>query len=247
MKDTFTCMIVDDEPKSVAQLEDMIHDLFSDMIIIGTYNHWKPAYEALRNAPADIVFLDIAMPQKSGIALLNLLPDLKSEVIFVTADPDHALDAFNLSASGYMLKPLEDTMLLKCVNKVVERIRNKHLAAQNILQASITAVRPKIGIPNTSGMQFIDMADILYLQGTARYTRLMIGAKEMLSSYSIGKFKDLLKTGSFLQVHRSFIINLNYVNKYNNNGTIVMNDGMEIPLARDAREQLLKVFNKITH
>ena len=80
---TYKCIIVDDEPKAVELLQDSITELYGNVEVVASYNNWKPALQAMKTQDYDIVFLDISMPQKNGMDLLALVPELKSEVIFV--------------------------------------------------------------------------------------------------------------------------------------------------------------------
>lgn len=245
MKQPYTCIIVDDEPKAIEQLDDMITGLYDSIHIEGRHLTWKTAFEALKEAPADIVFLDIAMPQKTGIALLRLLPQLESEVIFVTADPTHALDAFDVGAAGYVLKPLDDCQFKKCVDKALEHIAGKRLAKKSTMPAPET-VRAKIGIPNDGGLEYVNVEDILFIEGALRYTRVRCTDRDVLSSYSIGRFREVIGSDSFFQAHRSFIINLNFVLRYDSSGLIVMKDGSEIPVTKNVRTDFLNLFRKIS-
>src|SRR5688572_10678357 len=101
-----------------------MEQLYPDAEMAGEHHFWVPALETLRNSEFDILFLDISMPQKNGFDLLELVPELKCEIIFVTAHEEHALDAFNFAASGYILKPINDTLLIKAVDKAIQRVQN---------------------------------------------------------------------------------------------------------------------------
>lgn len=244
MSNKFTCIIVDDEPKAIELLSDSIHDLFNNLEIISTHTSWKTAIADIRNNEFDLLFLDISMPQKSGIDLLALVPELKSEVIFVTAYSEYALNAFNYFAAGYILKPVKDDVLAKTVAKALERISYKKMVQSKKLP---TDIKPLIGIPNNNGLDYLNCDDILYLEATSRYTRAVTSQKEIISSYSIGKFKELMEPYPFfLQVHRSFIINLNHVKRYERQGVIFMTNGHEIPISKTMRDEFLHTFGRVT-
>ncbi len=244
MTNNYTCIIVDDEPKAIELLSDSIHDLFSNIDIISTHTSWKTAIGEIRKNDFDLLFLDISMPQKSGIDLLELAPELKSEVIFVTAHSEYALDAFNYFAAGYILKPIKDEVLVKTVTKALERVATKKAAYAKKPSAEI---RPLIGIPNNNGLDYFNCDDILYMEATSRYTRIVTFKKEIISSYSIGKFKELMGPYPFfLQVHRSFIINLNHVKRYERQGVIIMANGNEIPISKNTRDEFLHIFGRVT-
>jgi len=241
MEQQYTCVIIDDEPKAIEQLADMITELYSNISISGRYTDWKNAFDFLKRQYADIVFLDIAMPQKTGIAMLRLLPQLESEVIFVTADPAHALEAFDLQAAGYILKPLDDLALIKCIDKALARVTHKRLART----AAPIPVSSRIGIPNDNGIEYINPDEIIYIKGITRYTQIKTGDRELLSSYSLGKFREIIDSHLLFQVHRSFIININFVQRYDSSGIVVMTDGSEIPVTKKMRAAFLNLFRKV--
>lgn len=238
----YKCIIVDDEPKAVELLQDSIAELYGNVEVVASYNNWKPALQAMKTQDYDIVFLDISMPQKNGMDLLALVPDLKSEVIFVTAHSEHAIDAFNFGATGYVLKPINDTLLYKTINKAIERINHKRAAVSGVtIQPSHNN---KIGIPSQKGVDYIDVNDILYLESINRYTSVVLTNDKLLSSYSIGKYRPMLDGFSFCQVHRSFIVNLKHVKRYEHPGTLHMSNGVMIPVSRQNKDELNKMMNE---
>jgi two-component system LytT family response regulator len=236
----YNCIIIDDESKPIELLKSSLEELYTNIHVIETFTSWKPALERLRSNGFDLLFLDISMPQKSGFDLLNLVPDLKCEVIFVTAHSEHTLDAFNHGATGYILKPVSDVLLTKAVNRALERIDLKRAAKEN----GIGSKKTKIGIPGTKGTDYVDADDILYMEATNRYTTVVKKSGKLLSSYSIGRYKALLESYSFCQVHRSFIVNLNHVSRFEHSGVIVMINGAEIPVSRQHKQDFLQKFEQ---
>lgn len=242
INNTYSCIIVDDEPKAVELLQDSIAELYGNVEVVASYNNWKPALQAMKLHDYDIVFLDISMPQKNGMDLLALVPELKSEVIFVTAHSEHALDAFNFGATGYVLKPINDTLLYKTINKAIERINHKRAALYGVtLQPN---QNNKIGIPSQKGVDYIDVNDILYLESVNRYTTVIMKNDKLLSSYSIGKYRPMLDGLAFCQVHRSYIVNLNHVKRYEHPGSLHMSNGAIIPVSRQNKDELSRMMNE---
>lgn len=246
MKHIFSCAIVDDEPHAIEFLADKLAELYDNLIITGTYGNWKDALPALRNEDLDLLFLDISMPQKNGFNLLSLVPQLKAEIIFVTAYSEYALTAFDFSATGYILKPIKDAVLTKTVDKALERRLNKKLLREPAQpEGGSKGANLKIGIPNSKGLDYINTEDILYLEATRRYTRIVEKGRETLSSYNIGKFWPLLEPHLFYKVHRSFIVNLNYVNRYESVGIITLSNNKKIPVSKNVRDNFLSIFDRI--
>lgn len=246
MAGNIKCVIVDDEPKAIELLSESIGYLFEEVEIVSVHTTWTTALHALKNYPCDLLFLDISMPGKTGFDLLKLLPDLSSEVIFVTAHSDFALNAFKVNASGYLLKPVDDTELVNAIDGALKRIKVKKIAAENSTN-KFSLLNKKIGIPNNTGIDYVNIEDIIYVESLNRTTNVVLANLEIGSSYNIGKFKTMLEASSFFQVHRSYIVNLNCIKRYDTSGNIITTNNKEIPVAKSVRETFLSIFNSVSN
>jgi two-component system, LytTR family, response regulator len=240
MPNNISCIIIDDEQDAIELLTDRLGILFKDVLVTATFTGWEEALQAVRSQKPDLILLDISMPGKNAFDLLKLLPNLNSELIFVTAHETFALDAFAFSASGYLLKPVDDAELFAAVNKARERIQNKKLAQKNSVNQSVS---DKIGIPNNHGIDYININDILYLESTNKCTKLVTGKGEYISSLNIGRFLHLIDEHSFFQVHRSYIVNLKSILRYESSGLVIMSNKKEIPVSRNVKNDFLSLFN----
>ena len=162
MANIYTCIIVDDEQHAIGLLAETIKGLYNNLKIIGLCSTFKDAIETLRVVKPDILFLDISIAGKNGMEILKIVPGLECEIIFVTAYSEFAVDAFKVSASGYIVKPAGDTELSNAVDKAIERIKNKKLARQ--YSNSVAPFNSKIGIPNGKGISYFDIDDIIYFE-----------------------------------------------------------------------------------
>lgn len=244
MNTRYTCLIADDEIHAIELLSDTLHDLYGARIdIVRTCTHWREALETLQTDAYDLVFLDISMQGRSGIGLVKCVPDLQSEVIFITAYEQYALEAYKVMAAGYIVKPFNDIELAAVTDKAMKRIKNKRIA-QHEEQAIVPVKNNKLGIPNGNAIEYVNAEDIIYLEADGAYTRVVFGNKEILSSYNLGKFKEILDSQLFYQIHRSFLLNLNHVSRYEN-GVIHTSLDKMIPVARSSREAFLKLFKRV--
>ncbi|MBZ0100222.1 MAG: LytTR family transcriptional regulator DNA-binding domain-containing protein [Taibaiella sp.] len=244
MTNSFQYIIIDDEAKAIKMLSNAIGRLYDNLEMTGAYTDWEPALAALENGEADIAFVDISMPRKNGFSLLEMVPDLSCEVIFVTAHEEYALKAFKFSPVGYLLKPVNDARLKAAVDKAITHVQNKKLAAGHVNDAIISK-NNKLGIRNNNGLDYINIDDIIYFEANARYTKVVIKGRSYLSSCNIGKFKKLVEGRNFYSVHRSFIVNTDRITRYVSTGVLVMEDGHEIPVSKNIREDFLNLFNRI--
>ena len=242
MNTNYTCIIVDDEQDAIELIIDRLRKLYTNIDVIATYSHWEQALPGLREKQCDLLLMDISMPGKTTLELLKLLPGLDSEIVFITAHDNYALDAFSFSASGYILKPVDDAELFAAVNKAMVRVQNKRMAKQSMAATAIP-VNEKIGIANNQGIDYVSIKDILYLESTNKCTKIVTTHTEYTSTAHLGKFKHLIDDHSFFQVHRSFIINLNSILRYETAGTVIMADKKEIPVSRNIKNDFLKIFD----
>ncbi len=240
MPNNISCIIVDDEQDAIELLTDRIGKLYKNITIKGTYFYWEDALKALREEECDLLITDISMPGKNGLELLKLLPNLQAEIIFVTAHEQYAINAFSFSTSGYILKPVDDEELSAAIGKAIERIQNKKLAKQPRNIAPVLSER--IGIANNHGIDYLVINEILYLESTNKCTKIITSHTEYTSSYNLGKFKDMLVNHPFFQVHRSYIVNLNSILRYESSGVVIMVNKMEIPVARNVKNDFLQLF-----
>jgi len=243
MTPEYKCVIIDDEPKAIEVLENRINLLFPNIEVTGKYTDWKKGLEILRTTKPDLVFLDISMPEKSGIDIVKLFPVLPFQLIFVTAHSEFALDAIKFSAAGYVLKPIDDFELSFAVNKALERINISKTPASSSSKKSDTV---KIGIPSLKGIDYLNMDEILYLESVNKYTKVVTKEYSIISSYNLAEFKKIIDDKHFFQVHRSYIVNLYHIKRYEPSGVLTMDDNMEIPVSKHIKSEFVLAFSKIS-
>ena len=242
MSINITCIVLDDEPKAIELLKESLQYLYPDIEIIGTYTTWRDALPVLRETSFDLLFTDISIPGKNAIDILKLVPEMNSEIIFITAHSDYALSAFQFTTAGYLLKPINDAELKVAVDRAIERIKNKRLAKLNT--ENIPVFNSKIGIPNNKGIDYVDIKDILYFETVNKCTNIVTKDIAILSSYNIGHYKDILKDNNFYPIHRSYIINLNYIRRYETAGVLIMTNNKEIPVSKSVKDTFLEMLGK---
>jgi two-component system, LytTR family, response regulator len=241
MTEHFSCIIVDDEPMAIELLTEQLGHLYKNMQIVACCANWEDALTQIRAQKFDLLFMDISIPGKTGIDILKLVPPVAAEIIFITAHEQYAVEAFRFSATGYLLKPVSDAELAQVVNVAIDRIINKR-AAQGASNIAV-AKSDKIGIPNKNGIDYLNTNDILYLESVNKCTKIVTTSKEYMSLSPLLKFHTLTETHNFLQVHRSFIVNLNCILRYESSGLIIMSNKSDIPLARSFKSDFLLRFN----
>ncbi len=249
MSQNYSCIIIDDEQDAIDLLSDRIEQLFHNIDVVATFTHWKQALPVLRENEFDILFLDVSMPEKSGFEILKLVPGMGAEIIFVTAHDNFALKAFSFAATGYILKPIDDSDLANAIDKALERVKLKSMLKRGSTSAATSGTpsqsgNGKIKIPSGTGIDYVNINDVIYLESTNKCTMIVTNKGKYTSSANIGTFRYLIDDHAFFQVHRSFIVNLNKVMRYELTGFVVMEDKTEVPIARNIRQEFLQLFDK---
>lgn len=239
MLSEINCVIIDDEPKLIELLQKRLKLLYPNVKLKASFTKWEEGVEFLKAHDTDLLFLDVSMPGKNGVDFLKLFPVRTFEVIFITAHAEFAVEAIKLSALGYVLKPVDDEELSFAVNKFFDK-RAKVGKAGSENKAS------KVGIPNVKGVDYFNPEDILYFETVNKYTKVVTDNFSIVSSYNIGEFDKILNKDIFFRVHRSFIINMNRVKRYESAGAIVMEDEMQIPVSKSNRMNFAQAFNNIS-
>jgi two-component system, LytTR family, response regulator len=245
MNETYSCIIVDDEPLAIARLEKHLGDVFPNVNIIATYTSWSRALQELTISQSDILFLDISMQGKNGMDLVKMIPNLQSEVVFVTAHSEYALEAFQLFAAAYILKPFDKVELTRVITKIIKRVSDRRIAEGRTNVSAPAKTVNKIAVPSTNTINYVDVDDILYLEAAQGYTRIITRNESLLCTYSIGVLAELLVNHPFHQVHRSYVVNLNHVSRYETDGTLIMTGGKEVPVSKNERKEFMNMFLKI--
>lgn len=243
-----TTLLIDDEPKALAILQSKIERLCPNLAIVGASQNPEKAIALIEELKPDLVFLDIAMPAMSGFDLLAKIDNPEFEIIFATAFDNYAIDAIKHCAIGYLVKPIDNEDLIEAVQKAAINIEEKSALEKNKVLIQNLGLKSfqekKIIVPTQDGLEFIEIATIKFCEGTDGYTKIHINDKKpLLSSHSIGHFVKLLDSNDFYHTHKSFLVNLNYIEKYLNEGYVVIKDN-NIPVSRSKRTSFLEHLRK---
>ena len=244
-----TALLIDDERKSLAILKDKLERLCPSVLIVGETQDPREGLLLIERLQPQLIFLDIAMPEMSGFDLLAAIETPSFEIIFVTAFDNYAIDAINHCAIGYLVKPVDNQDLVTAVNKAITNIEDKTALEKNQLLIENLGVqtfqKKKIVIPTQEGLEFVRIKEIIHCEGVDGYTKIYFkNRKPILSSHSIGHFNVLLENHDFHLVHKSHLINMNHIDKYLNEGYILLTDNFKIPVSRNRRSDFLSKLKK---
>lgn len=246
MTKQLNAIIVDDEAKARDMLAMLLHDNCPQVNIVAQCADVPEAVKAINALHPQIVFLDVDMPGYNGFQLLSFFDEVDFDIIFTTAHSEYALQAFRVSAIDYLLKPIDIEQLTEAIAKVEDKGPKQTYQQQlQLLKLSHSGKLPdNIAVATNESIEFISVSDIVLLEAQRSYTKLYLASgRELLISRNIKEFEDILMPyGNFFRPHRSYLINLRMVSRYNKTegGSIEMKNGSNIPLARDTRDIFLE-------
>lgn len=233
------CLIIDDEALALDLLEDNIRRV-SFLELAGKCKNGFDAMELLQKEQIDLIFLDIQMPDISGIQFLRSLHK-KPLVIFTTAFEKYALEGFELDVVDYLLKPFSFDRFLKSVNKAKDL-----LGLQQKKELPEKVVVPKVPeflfVKSDYKLVKIDIKDILYIEGLKDYVKIFTGEKPVITLLTLKAIEEKLPSSDFRRIHRSYIVNLRKIRFVQRN--MVTIGGNAIPIGENYREGFLKIINE---
>jgi two-component system LytT family response regulator len=244
-----TCIIIDDESLARDLLMEYIQP-YSEIEVVAQCSKGSEAVEKINLLEPDLIFLDVQMPGMDGFGVLEAI-DHHPYVIFTTAYDQYALQAFDKNAVDYVLKPLNEERFRTAVQRAMDRITSEK--SQNVEDLLRTIQGGDKGGNRYSSHLFVqksekllnlEVKDIMYLEASGDYTVLSTKGDQFLSSSGIGKLEEKLNPEIFIRIHRSTIINLNYlkeIEKHFNGGLIVkMENSKTFPVSRTYAKQIRK-------
>ncbi|MEO5645185.1 MAG: LytTR family DNA-binding domain-containing protein [Bacteroidia bacterium] len=248
VKKKITTVIVEDESSAREALKAYLAKYCPQIEVIGEAHDARQAEAVLHELKPQLVFLDVEMPFGNAFDVLDACKDLHFETIFVTAFSEYALKALNQSAAYYLLKPVSIEELIVAVDKVAQHIDSKETLHRNaIVVENFREQQPakrQVILPTLEGFEVIKMNEIVRLQGNGNFTDIFLsdGSKKMACRFL--KHYDEILPYPFIRVHKSHIINIEFVKSYHKNagGYVVLNDKTEVDISANYKEEFLKYF-----
>jgi two-component system LytT family response regulator len=235
---TITCLIVDDEQLARDLLREYIGNE-PELKIIGEAAKGKEAVELIDSLKPELIFLDVQMPGMNGF---DVLDDITHDpyVIFTTAYDQYAIKAFEKNAVDYLLKPIDQERFKLAVKRAVERMKLEQNNVGELLRSlktdNKTSYDSHIFVQKSEKLINLPVEEIMFLEASGDYTILTTKNDQFVSSSGIGKLEEILNPETFIRVHRSTIININFlkeIEKHFNGGMMVkMQTGKSFPVSR---------------
>ena len=246
-------ILIDDEPSAVNVLALLLKKYCKNEVeIVAKSNSSEEGINLIKKHKPDLVFLDIEMPNMSGLDLLKTFTNPGFRVVFVTAHDTYAVEAFKLSAIDYLLKPVDSDDIMRTVMKIKnDNTQNPKFLSQQISQLEKILYAnhssgTKIGIGMADKVIFIQISDIIYCEASGSYTKVyLLDGTKLLSSKSIGSFDNILSYHKFFRIHHSFLINLDKIKEFHRHsgGVVIMSNNVQLEVSQRKHKDFLEVID----
>ncbi len=246
-------IIIDDEPKARNLLRILVAENCPKITQVFEAGDLLSGVAIIKEEAPSIVFLDIEMPEHSGLEILNFIEKdvVNFEIIFTTAYSEYAIQAFQLSAIDYLLKPVRPNQVKEAVEKTIDFLSKSRINTklEELKQSLSNNSFEKIGLPVNDGIKFVNFKDIIMLTADGMYTSITtIEDTDLCISKPLKHFVDILQNiPIFYKPHRSHLINLKHIKKYvkSDGGYIVMDNDKTVSISKEKREEFLQIVSGI--
>lgn len=238
-------VIVDDEARNRSTLKALCKEYCPNVDVVGEASSVGEASVLLKSLEPDFIFLDIVMPEENGFTLLEAYNNAPPfEVIFTTAHEKFALQAFDSSAIGYLLKPINIDELINVVDKVAQLlpVNNNPQRTDRLKQNLEDIYNQKIALTTSDGLTFVKYSNIVRCEAEGNYTQVFFhDGSSLLLTRTLKQYEDIFLEHNFFRVHKSHLINLQYVRKFikGRQCMLEMIDGQKVEVSNRKREALL--------
>lgn len=237
----YKAIIIDDEEDSRSNTRNMLEKYCPEVEIVGEADNGPEGKLKIQELKPQVVFLDINMPGMNGFEMLEGIYNRDFCVIFLTAYSEHGITAVKSGAIDYLLKPLMLSELQGAIKKVVNYYESKSASGVKSEENKNLVL-----INHSKGFTLVDFKEIIWLEANDNYTNLYLnGQKKIMASKTLKEFESILPAHDFFRVHRSALINFNYVKEFSNHegGEVILSDGTRVQVSK-ARIQDFAEFIK---
>ncbi|MCB0595856.1 MAG: response regulator transcription factor [Lewinellaceae bacterium] len=246
---TIRAIIVDDELDSREILRNYTAKYCPGLQVVAECANVEEAKAAIAEHRPELVFLDIEMPYGNAFDLLEQLETIDFEAIFITAFSQYAIQALNLSAAYYVLKPIDIEALIQAVEKARRRIQeNEALNTARILKENLSLgqkEKQRAALPLIDGFEVVELSEILYCEANDNFTDFHLAdGRKLMICRKLKYYENLLSGQGFCRIHRSCMVNLDYVRRYikGKGGSVVLANGKELQVSNSRKRDFLEKF-----
>ena len=229
-----TCLIIDDEAHSRETTKMMLHQLYPEIEILGMAKNALEGSEMVRRLAPEFIILDIQMPGKSGIEMIDMIPHYRGEIVFVTAFNDYAIEAFKKGALHYILKPIDPEELAEAIQRV------RRSMSRNQPQGKY------LSLSTGEGWVVVRIDDILRCESFKNYTTIYLPDGQHTISKTLKEVEDRLSGDQFYRIHNSHLIHIAFIEKIlkTDGGNVLLTNGDLVPISKGKKKEFFEWFKR---
>lgn len=234
------CLVIDDERLAREYIKNYISKI-PELELVGDFNSPLKATELIKSGEIDLLFLDIQMPDITGVDFIKSLSNAP-EVIFTTAYQEYALEGYNLNVTDYLLKPFSFERFFQAVNKVIDKLKIKKLGdeSQESLESKTSYADTYLTIRADRKFHKINFSDIQYIEGQKAYVTFHTSKKRITALASLKELEEALPKGEFMRIHKSYIVSIREINALE--GNMVEVNEQKLPVGSTYKEDVNRIF-----
>ncbi len=240
-------IIIEDELQYAEMVQSLLNKNYPDIFLRGHAGSIQEAKELIKSAQPDIVFFDIELPDGTAFDLLKAWDNINFRIIFITAHNQFAVEAFKFSAVDYLLKPIQEELFVKAVEKAVERLKLKQIQHIELMLENLNSSKEnkRLVLRTLEQIHIIDIQDIMHLKSDNTYTTFYLtNSEQILVSKSMKEYEEILVNNGFFKIHRSHIINLKLLRKIDKSqDEVLLADKTRLPLSTRRKQMLIEILN----
>ncbi len=241
-------VIIDDEKTSREALKSLLEIYCPDIEIVKMAEGCHSGLQAIEKYHPQLLFLDVQMPDGSGFKLLEHFKNPGFEVIFTTAYDQYAIQAIKFSALDYLLKPISPDDLVEAISRFKNQAGNGEKIETLLNNIKSSPNRQSIVVNSSDGMHILKVNDIVRCQADDYYTLYYLANNKLLMiSKTLKETEELLKDFDFMRIHKSHLVNKNYIKSFlrEGGGTIEMVDGAKLPVSRRKKDLVMEYIENL--
>jgi len=244
-----SCLIIDDEENGRENLSLLIKKHCPQLEIVAMAESVKQAVKLIHKHQPQLLLLDIEMKDGTGFDVLKQCTNIPLEVIFVTAYDQYGLNAIKFSAIDYILKPIDETLLVTAVEKAINQIelKQENIRLLNLVRnTSQSNDHKRIALPFVDSIEFVEVKNIIRLEAEGSYTRFFTTDKTLLISGSLKEYDEMLSPHGFIRTHQAHLVNPEFIKSLikSDGGYLIMINGDSVPISRLRKMEVINVLKK---
>ncbi|WP_118975842.1 LytR/AlgR family response regulator transcription factor [Taibaiella koreensis] len=245
-------ILIDDEPHALELLAWQLKQYCPGVTVAALCYSADEGIAAIKAHQPQLIFLDIEMPHKNGFDVIRAFPDPVFDIIFITAYNEFALQAFRAAALDYLLKPIDSDDLMRSIARHEKKQLHQQLKDQ--LQQLLLEYKPakppieRVSLSTADGIIFVSPHEITRAEASGNYCIIFFTDKhKLLMAKTLKGVEELLADYGFIRIHQSHLVNIACIAKYSKNdgGIIFMKDGTQLPVSRQRKDELTRLFGPI--